>query len=149
VGPLEEDFDAGKEIARLTGDGSSVPFLTFDDGGNRLMGVSTKGRWFEWGLSPRYSLVRTNAISKEERQAETDFLGMGGRGRLVVVGDYLGPLLVFDTKATSIKELDRQACNGDSLAVSEDGELLACGECTRCATFNRFSSCSPPARSRS
>lgn len=130
LGPLEMDFVAGRELTRLAGDGTALPWLTFEDTANQLAGLTTSGEWLEWSAPPQSAILRKRAITDQKRKATTEYLAMGNRGRVAVVGDYVGPLSVFDARANVVKNLDRHACYGDPVAVSDDGQQLACGECT-------------------
>jgi hypothetical protein len=128
LGPIDKDFVAGKELTRLAGDGTAVSWVAFED--SNLAGLTISGQWLEWSDVSQSAIPRQRAIANQKRSATTEYLALGGRGRIAVVGDYSGPLLLFDAQANMVKNLDQHNCYGDPVALSDNGELLACGECT-------------------
>jgi WD40 repeat protein len=128
LGPLEKNFEAGNQSNSLSGAGGIIEFLTFSPTGDRLVGLTSAGELIEWNPSSTGGALRKTTIGPGKRDAESEFLTLDARGQTAIVGDYTGELVVFDADRNSSGKIDRNLCGGDPIALSANGDLLACGE---------------------
>jgi WD40 repeat protein len=128
LGTLEQNVEAGKQSTILTGGSAGVQMLTFTNGGTRLVGLSSSGERLEWNPSATTEPVRRNTVAARAEAEDSEFLGLSSNGRVVISGDFVGPLKSYDVDGNETNEINRHLCWGDPVALSGDGTLLACGE---------------------